>query len=128
MPRPIRALIIEDDRLIQQMLARLLRRTYDTPEFVVVDNADRAITELKNSMFDGHFDLIISDYNLVGPKTGGDVFAWIKEQDEPEWIDRFLFFSATDEIDLRKLHYQVLAKPASVGALRMEILAITGTR
>lgn len=73
----------------------MLRRQLGATSIAVTDNADEAIEFLKTSVIDGQFDLVISDWNLIGPRTGGDVLEWI-ETHASHLVRRFLFLSSDE--------------------------------
>lgn len=109
-------LIIEDQEEIQNGYKRLLRSMFDNPTIRVANNADLAIGELALT----DFNHIISDYNLIG-STGADVLDWIKVH-RPHLVDRFIFVSGTEDVDLTGLHHRCLEKPASRQQLREALL------
>lgn len=91
----MKVLIVEDNEQIQRTLGRLLRRQFGDVDLCIADNADLAIEHLTASVLDREFDLVISDWNLVGPRTGGDVLHWIGEH-ASHLAKRFLFVSSDD--------------------------------
>lgn len=112
-------LIIEDERLIQEGYRRMLTGMFDDPPTVrITDNADVAIGEL--TLLD--YDLIISDYDLVG-STGGDVLDWIKVN-APHLVERFIFITGNSTAE--QLHHRVLRKPAERSEIREAIGSILG--
>ena len=116
-------LIIEDAPLLQRLYVRLLGTMFDPLNVQTTNNADDAIDLLELSLEETPFDLVISDFNLVGPKTGGDVFSWVKSH-APSLLSRFLFVSGNP--DVKELHVHYLAKPYEVPMLRGTIAAMTG--
>jgi CheY-like chemotaxis protein len=128
----MKVLVIEDSPSIHRAYERILKRWFPDVDVWISDNADLAISYI--GMFivplrQAHgaplknFDLIISDYNLHGDKTGGDVLAWIKAN-RPELAARFLFVSTDPKIF--ELHDTALEKPATPDQLRKEIFAMQG--
>lgn len=109
----MRVLIIENDALLQRSLDRLLRRWFKNADIWTADNGQLAINSL-----DEQFDLIISDYDLNGPLTGGDVLSWIRKR-RPDLVERFVFLSGNPIVET--LHSRVLLKPVFMAELHQEL-------
>ncbi len=129
----MRVLLIEDDDQLQRAMVRLLNRWFVGVQIETVSTATRAIEYLlavKSTRklsreegiecHDGAYDLIISDYDLDGRQTGGDVLAWIKAH-MPEFTQKFVFFSGNPAAG--EIHDRVLMKPCPVADLQEWILA-----
>lgn len=91
---------IEDDKMVQALVTKLLSKMFPGVEVTTVDNAPEAI----NALGAVEFTLVISDFDLL-QGTGGDVWDWLKAN-RPE--QRFMFFSGNE---------QMQAKLAALGAL-----------
>jgi len=88
-------LLVEDDNTLYSTIARYLRRKFPGAAFERAESAHEAIDRLRNSATDVPFDLVVSDYNLLGTETGAHTLEWIRQYMtylEP----RFLFFSGND--------------------------------
>jgi DNA-binding NarL/FixJ family response regulator len=116
----MKTLVIEDEPSIRRALLSFLRRMFPEAELHAVDSADGAIEQLRNALLDKPFDLIISDFNLVGPRTGGDVLEWIHIH-ATYLVDRFVFLTSDDRA--RRLHPRFLEKPCDPATLRAAIEA-----
>jgi len=90
----MRILHIEDDKLIQAAMLRMLRISYSA-EIVTVDNPVTAIGALLAANAGTPFDLVISDWDIVGG-TGGDVFDWMLAN-VPDMKARWMFLTSRDE-------------------------------
>jgi CheY-like chemotaxis protein len=110
-------LLIEDDPRLQRSTSRWIKKLYPTARLLVADNAPAAIGNLQTH----DVTLIVSDFDLIGPQTGGDVFAWVRAQ-QPHLVDRFVFFTGNSQA--AELHYRVVAKGgATVEELKTAIRA-----
>jgi len=114
----VKVLLVEDCADIQRVLARLLRRQYGDVDVWVSDNADLAIEYLKESVLEREFDLIICDWNLIGPRTGGDVLEWV-ETHVSHLVKRFLFLTSDESAQDRGV--PCVAKGSDVPVLRSTI-------
>jgi ActR/RegA family two-component response regulator len=108
-------LVIEDDPQLQRAYPRMMRKMYPGAEVTVVDNYHDAI---------GHLDtkpvgLIISDVDLVGDRTGIDVFEWVKEN-RPDLVDRYVFVTGGNP-QVEQLHYRYAEKPVTVADIQAAI-------
>lgn len=118
----MKVLLIEDNVYLQRTFSRMIRVFYGASSHVqIVDSADGAIQAILDSVIDHQFDVVISDYNLVGAKTGADVLNWIKEH-TPHLERRFLFLSGNP--DVKKLHPHWIEKPCDTAQLRAAISAV----
>lgn len=110
----IHVLYIEDNELLARSTLRFFRRCY--PDAVVshVDRDDDAIACLQSVQF----DLVLSDYDLGGGGSGGDVLAWI-EQHQPHLMTRFIFLSSNVACAGRGVPW--LEKPCSLSSLAAAI-------
>lgn len=98
-------LVIEDEDIVQKMYPRLLRKLYKGAEVFVVDNYDAAIGYLKTH----DIKLVISDVDILGDKSGIDVFEWVKAH-QPYLVDRYVFVTGGNP-HVADLHYRYLEKP-----------------
>jgi CheY-like chemotaxis protein len=112
----VKILIIEDDELVQEMVARILAREFDAPSIEFAASAPKAVALLQH---DVSYDLIVSDFNLKAG-TGGDVLAWIRCE-RPTLVSRFIFFSSA--MEPYTLHDKVIRK-GFVGDLGKKIRAL----
>lgn len=120
----MKVLIIEDDPAIQRALARLLRRQFLVEDIWVSDNATLAIEYLKTGLHGRSFDLILSDWDLIGNKNGGDVLDWL-ELHASHLVKRFMFISGNPLAEQRNV--RSLCKPCDSATLRAAIEALTTT-
>lgn len=120
----MRVLFIEDNENVRRTLLGVLRRTLPGATFDTAESADEAIERLKDSACTGpSYDLVISDYNLVGVCTGGDVLTWIQEH-LSYLVSRFVFLtSQTDAVRDRGVPY--FDKPFDVSAFKQTLIKIT---
>ena len=108
-------LVIEDDPQLQRAYPRMMRKMYPGAEVTIVDNYDDAIGYLDTRPA----DLIISDVDLVGDRTGIDVFGWVREN-HPELVDRYVFVTGGNP-QVEQLHYRYAEKPATVAEIQAAI-------
>lgn len=114
----MKILVIEDDASIRRFVIGLLRRMFAGAAIEATEFADEAIALIKAATLDRPYDFVISDYNLVGLRTGGDVLEWIK--DHASYLEpRFLFFSSDEKAAALHKHY--IEKPCDTTALRAAI-------
>lgn len=114
----MKVLVIEDNITVRRMIIRLLRRMFDDARVEAAAYADEAITLIMTSTLDRPYDLVISDFNLLGGRTGGDVLAWVREH--ASYLEpRFLFFTSDDRA--AKLHKNYVEKSHDTTELRMTI-------
>ena len=113
----MRVLIIEDEPALRNTLARMLRRNFEV-EIGMAESADEAIELLTTRMADRPFDFVVSDFNLLGTRTGGDVLEWVKEH-ASHLVQRFVFFSGNPAVE--KLHPYVVPKGGSANDVCMLI-------
>jgi len=116
----MKALIVEDDASIRRAIIRTLRRMFDGIHICAAESADEAIDYLREAVLDRPFDLIISDWDLLGGQTGGDVLEWIREhasQLEP----RFMFLSGNEAIQNQRVRF--IEKPCDTATLKAAIEA-----
>ncbi len=106
----IHILHIEDDMSVATTVSRLLRKKLDA---VVVSVASGE--EAMSSMTLQNWNLIISDWNIKGKATGGDVFDWVREQ-FPELSKKYVFMSDDQQAAEYSAQYglEFVEKPASV--------------
>jgi DNA-binding response OmpR family regulator len=121
----MKILVIEDEPNLRRTIMRMLRRMFGEVDMHGVDNADEAINQLRDAMLDKPFDLVLSDFNLVGPRTGGDVLEWIHTH-ASYLVDRFVFLTSDDRA--RQLHPRYLEKPCEPDVLRALIEATISSR
>lgn len=118
----MRVLVIEDDANTRRTLIRALRYIFPGVDPVAAESADQAIRLLQESACQGPaFDLVTSDYNLGGIRTGGDVLDWI--QTHLSYLGRrFVFVSGNDAIRLRGVPY--LEKPFAFDDFRTAVRSL----
>jgi CheY-like chemotaxis protein len=68
-----RILLVDDDPELADFLAEMFRRA----SFVVVTASSMA--EALCRLGEQRFDVVVSDYNLNAPESGGDLLAWVAE-------------------------------------------------
>jgi DNA-binding NarL/FixJ family response regulator len=100
-------LIIEDDPQLQKGYVRYVRRVLPTAVCHIVDNYTAAIGYLETHL---GIVLVISDVDLVGPRTGVDVFRWVQEH-SPFLVDHYLFVTGGNP-HVAQIHHRYLEKPA----------------
>lgn len=109
----VRVLLVEDDATIARATEKLIRRAAQSAcEVIVVDSAEAAILLIGCE----DFDLVVSDYNLAGPRTGADVLAAVQADARRT---PFLFVSSDETIASLGVPY--LEKPCSPSALRTTV-------
>src|SRR5262245_37411619 len=108
-------LLIEDEPLLQRATTRMIKKIFPGAEVVVADNGDAAIANLRHHKF-VH---IVSDVDILGSKSGIDVFLWVKEN-QPHMVSRYTFF--TGNVDAERVHDRVIMKPAGVAELKEAIM------
>lgn len=120
--RIVRVLIVEDHAAIARGHEHLVRRHLThigcASEVVITDTAEAAIAKLAVE----NFDLVISDFDLAGTGTGGDVLRAVRaDLDRP----RFVFVSGSDDAAILAAKHGVpyLDKPCSPTDLRNAITA-----
>jgi CheY-like chemotaxis protein len=106
-PSGLEVLVIEDDKQLQKAYPRMLRKMYPTAEVFVVDNYVAAVGYLESHPI----KLVISDVDIVGQKTGIDVFAWVKAN-QPHLVDKYVFVTGGNP-QVEQLHYRYAEKPAT---------------
>jgi CheY-like chemotaxis protein len=104
-------LLIEDDPMIQRSTTRMLKKLFPSAAIVIADNADAAIADLKVH----EFSHVVSDVDILGDKSGIDVFRWV-QQHQPHMVDRYTFF--TGNVIAEQVHDRVVLKPAGFSELR----------
>jgi CheY-like chemotaxis protein len=112
----MRVLVIEDNANLRKAMIGVLRRAFPGVDVLAAESADEAIGLLQESACEGPpFDLVLSDYNLLGWRTGGDVLDWI--QAHLSYLEkRFVFLSSDDAIQLRGVPF--FDKPCDLDELR----------
>lgn len=122
----MRVLVIEDDASVRRALIGALRRVFPGVDTIAAESADEAIMLLRESACEGPaFDLITSDYNLLGARTGGDVLDWIQAH-LSHLESRFVFVSGNDAIRLRGVPF--LEKPFVFADLREVLHGVVTNR
>jgi CheY-like chemotaxis protein len=116
----IEILVMEDDPKIQARLARMLKQIVTNPHVIFADNVGAAIADLEVH----EFGLVISDVNVLGPRTGLDLFRHIQDR-YPQLVDRFVFFTE-NEHQLRSHHHRVLVKSAATADDLKRVLRAPG--
>lgn len=121
----MRVLVIEDSAPLRRAIIGILRRTFPGVDTLAAETADDAIALLEQSACKGPaFDLVISDYNLLGWRTGGDVLDWI--QAHLSYLERrFVFLSSDPAIQLRGVPF--FDKPCDLDAFRAKLREIVVT-
>ena len=113
----MKVLIVEDEASIRRVLARVLHTTFAEVAIQAAESVDEAVGLLTEAMTAGSmFDFVISDYNLLGTRTGAELLEWVRTH--ASYLEhRFLFFSGNPEVE--KLHSYVVAKGESPTVLVM---------
>lgn len=112
-----RILLLEDEPMIAKGTTRMLGRVFPGVPVTVIDNVDEAIAHLK------HHDvtLVVSDYDVLGDKTGGDLFNWV-QANRPELVDGYVFFSGNEAAVEALGHHRFLPKPAGLAEFKAAVL------
>lgn len=105
-PFGIEVLVMEDDPKLQVGIARMVKAILTNPHIIFADNVGAAIADLEVHQF----GLVISDVNVLGSRTGIDLFRHVQEL-YPGLVDRFVFF--TDDASAQRMHYRYLEKGAA---------------
>lgn len=113
---PDEVLLIEDEPGLQRATTRMIKRIYPDANVLVADSYDTAIGVLEAHP---RLSLVISDVNIVGGKSGIDVFEWVK-QNRPDLVDRYVFFTGGNP-QVESMHYRYLEKPALVPDMKAVI-------
>jgi CheY-like chemotaxis protein len=111
-------LLIEDDPKLQATTSRMIRKVLPDSHVVVADNADAAIADLQNH---ANVVVIVSDYDILGDKTGLDVFRWV-QANRPDLVGRYLFFSGNTDVEGQGA--AVLMKPAGLADFKAAVLSL----
>lgn len=98
-----RILLLEDDPVLQTGTSRMLGRIFPQTPVIVSDNVDAAIANIVHH----EISLIVSDVDVLGDKSGIDLFRWV-EANRPELVDRYVFFTGNEAA--ATVHYRYLAK------------------
>jgi hypothetical protein len=102
---PPTALILEDDLQLQKAMGRWIAKILGkNVRLVTADNVDAAIANL--SVHD--VDLIVSDVDVLGDKSGVDLFEWVR-QHQPDLVDRYIFFTGGHP-EVAQIHYRYVPK------------------
>lgn len=109
-------LLIEDNPGLQRMNLRMLRRLFPAHRIAAASTAEQAITALRQ----GGVALVVSDFDLEGYATGGDVLAWVRAH-QPELVERFVFWSGNETTS--KLHHHCLDKGTRVDDVQAYLAA-----
>ncbi len=102
----MKILILEDDANVCRTLVRRLSRRFPDATFKTTDSATEAINILRNSALEVQFRLIVSDFNVVGAQTGGDVLEWLRRH-MSHLVPRFMFHSGNDRAQDLGVHFAV---------------------
>lgn len=102
-------LLLEDDPALQAATGRWLRKMYPGIKLLVADNVDAAIDEIQNN----NVTLIVSDVDVVGNKSGIDLFHYVKSN-RPELVDHYVFFTGNSAAAAE--HYRYVAKGGATRA------------
>lgn len=108
-------LLIEDDPALQRSTTRMIKKIFPGAEVIIADNADAAIANLQHHQF-VH---VVSDVDILGDKSGIDVFRWV-ENNQPTMVERYTFFTGNEYA--QQVHNRVVIKPAGLQELRDAIL------
>lgn len=103
---------VEDNLDVQHTLQRVLRDTI----VVAVASVPNAIAMLLNIKFDA----VVTDYNLIGPQTGGDLIKWIAEN-LPHMLEKTFLFTGND--DAADTYPRTILKP-DVMAVRTALASV----
>ncbi len=104
-----KALIVEDDRSVAEVEAKMLRAAGFSSE--IVDSGEGAVEKLMAVQF----DLIILNSHLAGKMTGLDVFSWLKESIRP--LPAVIFVTGEPAEEFVGTGCPVLQKPVSAEEL-----------
>ncbi len=106
-PGTLEVLVVEDDKHLQKAYPRMIRKMYPTAEVFVVDNYVAAIGYLETHPI----KLVISDVNIIGQKTGVDVFEWVRAH-QPHLVDKYVFVTGGNP-QVEQFHYRYVEKPGT---------------
>lgn len=110
-----RIILLEDDPVMQAGTTKMLGRIFKGTPVIVSDNVDAAIANIKVHMV----GLIVSDVDVLGDKSGIDLFHWV-EENRPDLVDRFVFF--TGNTDAEREHYRYLPKGGALAKDLKEVI------
>lgn len=115
-------LLIEDDPRLQAATTRTLKHLYPDDCTITTVGAVREALLILDEAIKLHgacyFELILSDYNLLGVEKGDAILNWLK-QHSPLDADNFIFFTSDEEA--RQHGARLVLKPASRDELRAAI-------
>ena len=108
MPNPAggpTVLVLEDDPQLQRAIGRWIKKIFGAGTHLVVsDNVDAAIANLGVHQV----KLIVSDVDVLGNKSGIDLFEWVRTH-KPELVDRYVFFTGGHP-EVAQIHRYYLPK------------------
>jgi len=110
-----RIILLEDDPVLQAGTTKMLGRIFKGTPVIVSDNVDAAIANIKVHMV----GLIVSDVDVLGDKSGIDLFHWV-EENRPDLVDRFVFFTGNPAAEFE--HYRYLAKGGALAKDLKEVI------
>lgn len=116
----VEVLVVEDDPDIKKMYPRVIRKALPGAEVHVVDNYTAAIGYLESH----DIALVVSDVDILGPRSGVDVFRWV-EENRPNLVDRYIFVTGGNP-HVKDIHYRYMEKPFTPGDLTDEIRSAMG--
>jgi CheY-like chemotaxis protein len=112
--RPLRILIIDDDRYIRMLLCDLLR-TWGYEADAAVDGVEGL-----ERFVGGGYDAVLTDLAMPNV-TGLDVVAGVRDLDPAVAVIMFTAFSGELDGEDRRLGFTVLRKPLSIDGLRQAL-------
>lgn len=104
-PGDLEVLVVEDEETLQKLYPKAIRRMFPPAKVFVVDNYDAAIGYLKTH----DIKLVISDVDIVGDRSGIDVFEWVKAN-QPHLVDKYVFVTGGNP-HVANIHYRYTEKP-----------------
>lgn len=91
----LRILYVEDDANLRKTVIRMFRRFFADVDVKLAESVDEAIDHLKTSTSTAMFDLVVSDYDLLGTRKGSELLAWIRVH--MSYLEpRFVFLSGNE--------------------------------
>lgn len=105
---------IEDDEFVQMAITRVLSRLYNAT-VTTVSTGEEAIAAMASKPW----AVVISDWNIKGGMTGGDVYEVAKTQ-HPKLAEKYIFLSDSEPAEAlsAKQGLLYLEKPVYTNVLR----------
>jgi CheY-like chemotaxis protein len=114
-PDDLEILVIEDDKQLQKLYPRMIRKLFPGAEVIVVDNYDAAVGYLRTHPI----KRVFSDVDIIGPRSGIEVFQWVQEN-QPHLVDNYVFVTGGNP-HVERLHYRYVEKPFTQDDLKEAI-------